>query len=203
MHITREPKVGILAVQGDYSEHRRALADLDIEPRLVKHAEELEGLAGLILPGGESTTMLKFLFGESLMEPIRRFHENGGALFGTCAGAILLAKETSSPKQESLGLLDISIERNGYGRQLESHIAREACPTLGETPVEMVFIRAPVVQRVGPDVEVLAYHNQDPVFVRQGRLVATTFHPELSNDSRVHSFFVHHVMRSVNAFSRL
>ncbi|HEX9724319.1 MAG TPA: pyridoxal 5'-phosphate synthase glutaminase subunit PdxT [Vicinamibacteria bacterium] len=199
----RDLTVGILALQGDYSEHRRALAGLDIDPRLVKHADDLEGLAGLILPGGESTTMLKFMLGESLMEPIRRFHENGGALFGTCAGAILLAKETSSPKQESLGLLDLSVERNGYGRQLESHIAHESCPALGETPVEMVFIRAPVVRRVGPDVEVLAYHHQDPVFVRQGRLVATTFHPELSNDSRVHSFFVHHVMRSENAFSRL
>ena len=198
-----EPKVGILAVQGDYSEHRRVLDGLEIEPRLVKHASGLEGLAGLILPGGESTTMLKFVVGESLMEPIRQFHEEGGALFGTCAGAILLAKETSSPKQESLGLMDISIERNGYGRQLESHIAREISPALGEPPVEMVFIRAPVVHRVGPGVEVLAYHGQDPVFVRQGRIMATTFHPELSRDSRVHSFFVDQVLRSESAFSRL
>ncbi len=198
-----EPKVGILAVQGDYSEHRRVLNGLEIEPRLVKHASELEGLAGLILPGGESTTMLKFVVGESLMEPIRQFHEDGGALFGTCAGAILLAKEASSPKQESLGLMDISIERNGYGRQLESRIAHEACPALGEPLVEMVFIRAPVVHRVGPGVEVLAYHRQDPVFVRQGRIMATTFHPELSTGSRVHSFFVHQVMRSESAFSRL
>ncbi len=198
-----EPKVGILAVQGDYAEHRHVLDELEIETRLVKHAGELEGLAGLILPGGESTTMLKFVVGESLMEPIRQFHEKGGALFGTCAGAILLARETSSPKQESLGLMDISIERNGYGRQLESHIAREACPALGEPPVEMVFIRAPVVHRVGPGVEVLAYHRQDPVLVRQGRIMATTFHPELSTDPRVHSFFVHQVMRSESAFSRL
>ena len=203
MNIKREPKVGILAVQGDYSEHWRVLAGLEIEPRLVKHASELEGLAGLILPGGESTTMLKFVVGESLMEPIRQFHEDGGALFGTCAGAILLAREASSPKQESLGLMDISIERNGYGRQLESHIAREVCPALGEPPVEMVFIRAPVVHRVGPGVEVLAYHDQDPVFVRQGRIMATTFHPELSAESRVHSFFVQQVMRSESAFSRL
>jgi len=199
----RQPIIGILAVQGDYAEHRRVLDELEIEPRLVKHAGELEGLAGLILPGGESTTMLKFVVGESLMEPLRQFHEEGGALFGTCAGAILLAKETRSPKQESLGLMDISIERNGYGRQLESHIAREACPALGEPPVEMVFIRAPVVHRVGPGVEVLAYHRQDPVLVRQGRIMASTFHPELSTDPRVHSFFVQQVMRSESAFSRL
>lgn len=196
-------RVGILAVQGDYSEHRRALEGLDIEPRLVKHPDQLDGLSGLILPGGESTTMLKFMLGESLMEPIRELHRTGGALFGTCAGAILLAKETSAPKQESLGLLDISVERNGYGRQLESHIAREICPALGEPPLEMVFIRAPVIHRVGPDVEVLAFHRQDPVLVRQGRLMATTFHPELTTDARLHSFFVHQVMRSESAFSRL
>ena len=201
--VRHEPKIGILAVQGDYAAHRRVLDDLGIDSRLVRHAGELGGLSGLILPGGESSTMLKFLLGESLMQPIREFYEQGGALFGTCAGAILLAEETSSPKQESLGLLDVSIERNAYGRQLESHVARESCPALGAPSVEMVFIRAPVVRRVGPAVEVLAYHRHDPVFLRQGRLMATTFHPELSRDDRVHSFFVRQVMRFESAISRM
>ena len=199
----REPIVGILAVQGDYSEHRLALHGLGVEPRLVRHASELAGLAGLILPGGESTTMLKFMVGESLMEPIQSFYQKGGALYGTCAGAILLAKEATSPRQRSLGLLDISIKRNGYGRQRESHIAQEPCRSLGPPPLEMVFIRAPVVHRVGPEVEVLAYHRQDPAFLRQGRILATTFHPELSSDHRIHSFFVHRVMRSESVFSRM
>lgn len=199
----REPTVGILALQGDYSEHRRVLESLDVEPRLVKHTADLEDLGGLILPGGESTTMLKFLLGESLMEPIRQFYEQGGTLFGTCAGAILLAKETRSPEQESLGLMDITVERNAYGRQLESHVAREDCPTLGDPALEMVFIRAPIIHRVGPGVEVLATHREDPVFVRQGRLLATTFHPELSNDSRVHAFFVRRVLESESALSHL
>ena len=199
----REPMVGILALQGDYAEHRRVLESLDVESRWVKHAADLEGLAGLILPGGESTTMLKFLLGESLLEPIQQFYEQGGALFGTCAGAILLAKETRSPQQESLGLMDITVERNAYGRQLESHVARDDCPALGGPPLEMVFIRAPIIHRVGPGVEVLATHRQDPVLVRQGRLLATTFHPELSKDCRVHSFFVHRVLQSESAFTTL
>ena len=198
-----DPEVGILALQGDYAEHQRALKRLGIEPLLVRHAGELEGLSGLILPGGESTTMLKFMLGESLMEPIQRFHRGGGALFGTCAGAILLAKEATSPTQESLGLLDISVERNGYGRQLESHVAQESCPALGEPPLEMVFIRAPIIRRVAPEVDILAHHRQSPVFVRQGRVMATTFHPELTTDTRLHSFFVQQVMRSESAFSHL
>ena len=204
--VTREPKIGILAVQGDYAEHRRVLEALGIESRLVRRAGELENLSGLILPGGESTTMLRFLMGESLMRPIQQFHEEGGALFGTCAGAILLAHEATSAtssQQESLGLLGVSIERNAYGRQLESHIARESCPALGEPSVEMVFIRAPVVRRVGPEVEILAHHGRDPVFMRQGRILATTFHPELSRDHRVHSFFVHRVVQSESVFSRM
>jgi len=202
--VNEDPRrVGILAVQGDYSEHRRVLDGLGVDSRLVRHGQELGGLAGLILPGGESTTMLKFMVGESLLSPIEEFYRRGGALYGTCAGAILLAREALSPKQLSLGLLDVSIERNAYGRQLESHIAHEPCPALGAPPLEMVFIRAPVIVEVGRGVEVLAYHRRDPVFMRQGRILATTFHPELTSDPRVHAFFVQQVMRFESALSRL
>ena len=188
--------IGILAIQGDYAEHKEALGRLGITTRLVKHAEELDGLRGLILPGGESTTMIKFMIGESLLEPVQHFFEQGGALYGTCAGAILLAKHVTSPCQPSLELLDISIERNGYGRQVQSHVSYEPCPALGEEPLEMVFIRAPIIHDAGTGVEILARHRATPVFVRQGRLMATTFHPELSTDYRVHRYFVERVVAS-------
>jgi 5'-phosphate synthase pdxT subunit len=188
--------IGILAIQGDYAEHEEALGRLGVTTRLVKHAEALDGLHGLILPGGESTTIIKFMIGESLLEPVQHFFERGGALYGTCAGAILLAKHVTSPSQPSLELLDISIERNGYGRQIQSHVSYEPCPALGEEPLEMVFIRAPIIHEVGVDVEILARHRRAPVFVRQGKLMATTFHPELSADHRVHRYFVDQVVAS-------
>ena len=183
-------KIGILALQGDFEEHQEMLERMGVASRLVKYAVELEDLSGLILPGGESTTMLKFMEGESLVEPVKDFYRNGGALYGTCAGAVLLARSVTSPAQSSLALLDVSIERNGYGRQLQSHVSWAPCPTLGETPLEMVFIRAPVIREVGKGVDVLASHHEDPVFIRQGRIMATTFHPELSTDDRVHRFFI-------------
>lgn len=183
-------EIGVLAVQGDYAEHRDVLTRLGVSSRLVKHPGDLDGLAGLILPGGESTTMLKFMVGESLVEAVKRFHQEGGALYGTCAGAILLAERVTSPAQPSLELLDISIERNGYGRQLQSHISHEPCPVLGNDPLEMVFIRAPIIRDVGEQVEILARHDDEPVFVRQGRIMATTFHPELCPDDRVHRYFI-------------
>ena len=198
-----EPIIGILALQGDFAEHRAVLDRLGVESRLVRHASELATLAGLILPGGESTTMLKLLMEESLMEPVMAFHEGGGALYGTCAGAILLAKHVTAPSQTTLSLLDVSIERNGYGRQAQSHIARESCPTLGPAPVEMVFIRAPIIRTVGKGVEVLARHRGDPVFVRQGRIMATTFHPELSGDDRIHSLFANDVLEPKTAAGKI
>ncbi|MFQ5789547.1 MAG: pyridoxal 5'-phosphate synthase glutaminase subunit PdxT [Acidobacteriota bacterium] len=187
-------KIGVLALQGDYEEHRRMLGGIGVSARLVKRAEDLPGLAGLILPGGESTTMLKFILEESLVEPLKRFYQKGGVLYGTCAGAILLARKVSSPEQPSLELLDVSIERNGYGRQTESHVSSEPCPALGCEPMEMVFIRAPVIRAVGKGVEVLAHHQGTPVFVQQGRILATTFHPELASDSRIHQYFVSRVV---------
>jgi 5'-phosphate synthase pdxT subunit len=187
-------EIGVLALQGDYREHDQRLRRLGVPTRLVRRAKELEGLAGLILPGGESTTMLKLMIEESLLEPIQAFARRGGALYGTCAGAILLADRVTSPEQPSLHLLNIDIERNAYGRQVESHVGREPCPELGESPLEMVFIRAPIIRKVGENVKVLAHHHGDPVFVRQGSIMATTFHPELAADDRVHRYFLRHLV---------
>lgn len=186
-------ELGVLALQGDYVEHQRMLERLGRSSRQIRKASELEGLRALILPGGESTTMVKFMEEEELMEPLRDFYVSGGALYGTCAGTILLARAVSAPSQASLGLMDIDVERNGYGRQIDSHESPGACPELGDEPLPMVFIRAPLISRTGPEVRVLAKHRDQPVLVRQGRLLASTFHPELSNDLRVHRYFLDQV----------
>ena len=178
-------KIGVLALQGDFDAHRRRLEELGAEVVLVKKPEQLEEIDGLIIPGGESGTFLKLL-GESGFEKLKEFVHTKPT-FGTCAGAILLATEVDNPKQVGLGALDIGIRRNAYGRQLESSI-REG--RLGEAPIEMVFIRAPKIERVGPGVEVIATEGKDPVAVRQGKAMAATFHPELSEDSRVHRAFL-------------
>lgn len=186
--------VGVLALQGDYAEHQRMLERIGCHTRQVRKAEELEGLRALVLPGGESTTMLKFIEEEGLMEPLRKLYARRAALYGTCAGAILLAKEVTSPRQASLGLMDLTVERNGYGRQVDSHQAEEPCPALGSSPLPMTFIRAPIIRRTGPGVTVLARHRGEPVLVREGRLLVSTFHPELSDDERVHRYFLERVI---------
>ncbi len=185
--------VGVLALQGDFAEHQEALRRLGVPSRQVKYARDLEGLNGLILPGGESTTMLKLLTEENLLEPIKDLVSRGGALYGTCAGAILMAHRVVGPEQPSLGLLSMCIRRNAYGSQVDSHVDFEPCRALGEAPLEMVFIRAPIIEKVEPEVQVLARHRGNPVFVREGKLLATTFHPELTADSRVHRYFVDEV----------
>jgi 5'-phosphate synthase pdxT subunit len=183
-------RVGVLALQGDYALHQKMLERIGCRALQVRKAAELEGLEALVIPGGESTTMLKFIQEEGLLEPLRKLHADGAALYGTCAGAILMAKEVTSPRQVSLGLMDIEVERNAYGRQVDSHMAEEPCPELGSEPLPMVFIRAPIIRRVGPSVRVLARHRGEPVLVREGRLLASTFHPELSEDERVHRYFL-------------
>jgi len=185
--------VGVLALQGDYERHQRMLERIGRRSRQVRKAEELEGLEALVIPGGESTTMLKFIEEEQLLEPLRKLHAEGAALYGTCAGVILLANEVTSPRQSSLGLLDVTVERNAYGRQVDSHVAEEPCPELGPEPLPMVFIRAPVIRRTGSGVSVLARHRGEPVLVREGRILASTFHPELSEDERVHRYFLEQV----------
>jgi pyridoxal 5'-phosphate synthase pdxT subunit len=182
-------KIGILAVQGDFAAHAAMLRGLGAEAVEVRTAADLEGCDGLILPGGESTTQLQFLREEGLYEAIQKFVGDGGGVFGTCAGAILLAREVLNPAQGSLELLDMTVLRNGYGRQLASDIFFGESK-LTDEPMEMVFIRAPIIERVGKGVEVLAEYGGKPALVQQGRVLAATFHPELTGDSTVHQHFL-------------
>jgi pyridoxal 5'-phosphate synthase pdxT subunit len=178
-------KVGVLALQGDFDAHRRRLEELGAEVVLVKKPEQLNEIDGLVIPGGESSTFLKLL-GEAGFDELQQFVRLKPT-FGTCAGAILLAREVENPKQHGLGALDIGIRRNAYGRQIDSSI-REG--VFAGAPTEMVFIRAPKIERVGKGVEVIATEGNDPVAVRQGKVMAATFHPELSDDARVHRAFL-------------
>ena len=180
--------IGVLALQGAYDAHVKTLTALGATPRLVRVPQELDGLDGLIMPGGESTTMLKFLDRNGFFEVLQAFVKSTPT-FGTCAGAILLATLVESPAQRSLAALDITVERNAYGRQIDSTILTAATALAGP-PLEMVFIRAPRIDRTGPAVEILAYRDQHPVLIRQGHLMAATFHPELSHDTRVHQLFL-------------
>jgi 5'-phosphate synthase pdxT subunit len=182
-------KIGILAIQGDYEAHAEMLDRLGVEHTFVRTPGDLEGLNGIILPGGESSTHIKVMTEEGLYDALKQFAANGGAFFGTCAGAILLAREVHNPAQQSLGLLDISVQRNGYGRQLASDVHR-AATTLRTEPLEMVFIRAPIIESVGKRIEVLAEDAGHPVLVRQGRILAATFHPELTDETTVHEHFL-------------
>jgi len=178
-------KIGVLALQGDFDAHRKRLEELGAEVVLVKKPEQLDEIAGLVIPGGESGTFIKLL-GEAGFEKLKQF-VHVKPTFGTCAGAILLANEVENPKQSGLGALDIRIRRNAYGRQIDSSIRQGR---LGKESIEMVFIRAPKIERVGPAVEVIATEGNDPVAVRQGKVMAATFHPELSDDTRVHESFL-------------
>jgi 5'-phosphate synthase pdxT subunit len=188
-------RVGVLALQGDYAAHAAALAGVGAEAVEVRKAEQLGGLDGLILPGGESTTVLRFLDRHRLFDHLAEFCGRK-PVFGTCAGAILLAREVRNPAQRSLGLLDAVVERNAYGRQIDSAILT-AQTELPGGPLEMVFIRAPRMIEVGPGVEVLARREGFPVLVRQGKVMAATFHPELADDRRVHRLFVETALASL------
>jgi 5'-phosphate synthase pdxT subunit len=186
------PRIGVLAIQGDYAAHAEALAEAGAIPVDIRKPDQLIGLDGLILPGGESTTILRFLGKHQFFEALQEYC-GGHPVFGTCAGAILLARQVLNPPQRSLGLLDAILERNAYGRQIDSAILT-AQTTLAGGPLEMVFIRAPRIVEIGADVEVLARRDEFPVLVRQGTLMAATFHPELSKDRRVHRLFVETVI---------
>jgi len=186
---TAPVKIGILAVQGDYEAHARMLERLDADYVLVRTPEDAAQVDAMILPGGESTTMLKFLKEEGLEASLRALDARGASFFGTCAGAILLAREVRAPAQDSLGFADLTITRNAYGRQLASEV-RSAPSKLKAEPLEMVFIRAPWIDEVGPGVEVLACEGGRPVLVRDGRILIATFHPELTSDTTVHEYFL-------------
>jgi 5'-phosphate synthase pdxT subunit len=182
-------KIGILAVQGDFAAHAAMLQGMDVETAEVRTVKDLEGCDGLILPGGESTTQLQFMQEEGLFDSVKKFASDGGAIFGTCAGAILLATHVKHPEQASLGLLNMTVLRNGYGRQIASDVV-SGTSKLKHQPLEMVFIRAPVIESIGPGVEVLAEFAGRPALVQKGRIMAAAFHPELSGDTTVHRHFV-------------
>jgi len=182
-------KIGIVAIQGDFAAHAAMLQELGAETVEVRTVQDLEGCDGIVLPGGESTTQLQFLKEEGLFDAIRKFSKQGGAIFGTCAGAILLAAKVNNPPQESLGLLDMTVLRNGYGRQLASDVFFGES-TLKQEPLEMVFIRGPIIEDIGKGIEVLARHEGKPALVEKGNILAATFHPELTDDTTVHEHFL-------------
>ena len=195
------PQIGVLAIQGDYERHAAALIESGAQPSLIKSPQALASLDGLILPGGESTTMLKFLnrgdAGSQFFDVLKEFAQEK-PVFGTCAGAILLARDVRNPPQPSLGALDIAVERNAYGAQRDSAILT-LDTTLPGGPLETVFIRAPRIVSAGPEVEILVEREGFPVLVRQGQTMAATFHPELSADRRVHKLFVELVLAASHA----
>lgn len=186
--------IGVLALQGAFSEHLDVLAKLNIETRKVKKPEHLEGLAGLIIPGGESTTLGRLMTKYELFDPIKDLVQRGRlALFGTCAGMIIAASEVVGYDQPRLGVIDIAVRRNAYGRQIDSFEADLEVPAIGGSPVRAVFIRAPYIEMVGPGVEVLAEHDGHPVMARTERVLVASFHPELTTDYRVHEYFVQQI----------
>jgi len=189
---TKKP-LGILAIQGDFELHGKMLDRIGVPWKLVKHVADLHEVAGLILPGGESTTMLNVFADEGMDTAIRDFAAAGKPIFGTCAGTILLAKEVLNPPQARLGLMDIAVERNAYGRQIDSSVREGDCPELADHPVEMVFIRAPIIRRVGQGVRVLGRAGGLPVLVEQDNMLAATFHPELTEDETIHRYFLRKV----------
>ena len=190
-------RIGVLALQDDFALHARALEKCGVEAVEVRKPVELDEVDGLIMPGGESTTLLKLIDAWDFVPALEKFNSAGKPIFGTCAGLILLAREVESPKQLSLGLIDVTVVRNAYGRQRESFEA-SGTAKLGPDPsqLEMVFIRAPRIKRVGPGVQVLAEHGGEPVMARQDRVLVATFHPELTDSTKVHRYFCDLVERS-------
>ena len=187
-------RVGVLALQGDFAAHGAAIERAGAVPVYVRDRAQFGEIDGLIIPGGESTTMLKLLHIDGLYDSLAEFGDRK-PVFGTCAGAILMARDVSNPAQESLGLMDIAVERNAYGRQLDSRVVEiepsaEFGRQVGEGTLEAVFIRAPIIREVRDRVKVLAEYDGDPVLIEQGRHLAATFHPELTTDGRVHRLFL-------------
>ena len=188
-------RIGVLGLQGDFREHVETLRMMGVETLVVKLPEDLELIDGLIIPGGESTTMGRIMVEVGLKEPLREKIEEGMPVFGTCAGMILLSKRVEGYEQPLLEVLDVEIERNAYGRQVESFEVDIEIPELGDRPFRAIFIRAPKIKKLGEGVEVLAEYDGDPVLVRQGNILASSFHPELTQDTRVHEYFMRMVGR--------
>jgi pyridoxal 5'-phosphate synthase pdxT subunit len=189
--VAEAPTIGVLALQGAFVEHAAMLRGLGVAVREVRLPAQLPGLAGLVIPGGESTTIGKLLVAYQLLEPLRALIAAGLPVFGTCAGLILLAKDVGGLEQPLLAAMDVRVRRNAFGRQLQSGEADLLLPPLGERPLRAVFIRAPVIEAVGPGVEVLARLDDGRIVAaRQGRLLVTAFHPELTGDDRLHRYFL-------------
>ncbi len=189
-------RVGVLALQGDFARHAAALAACGAEAVEVRKPAELSDLDGLVIPGGESTTLLKLMDEWGFVPALEKFHAEGRPIFGTCAGLIVLAREVVSPRQFSLGFIDVTVERNAYGRQRESFEATGSATLEGRPrPLEMIFIRAPRIRRIGPGVETLAEQGGEPVMARDGTVLVATFHPELTDDTTVHRYFCELVRR--------
>lgn len=187
------PRVGILALQGDFAAHGRVLDTLQVPWQLVKKPDELTQVQGLIIPGGESSTLLKLLASSAMRPALETFHEQERPIFGTCAGLILLSRKTIQPQQDSLGFIDIVAARNAYGRQIDSFVGSGTplnSVALGEAPLEMVFIRAPKIVKLGPAVTPLATCRDEVVMARQDSVLVAAFHPELTDDHRVHQYFL-------------
>ncbi len=186
--------IGVLALQGDFREHRQVLERLGAVVPEVRLQKDLEGLDGLIIPGGESTTIVRLMRTSDLLEPLRKLAADGFPIWGTCAGMILLAKRLDDTGMPALEAMDIAVRRNAFGRQVDSFEADLPVPVLGDPPFHAVFIRAPIIEDIGPRVEVLArLPDGTPVAARQGRLLATAFHPELTRDDRFHRFFLQRI----------
>ena len=186
--------VGVLALQGAFLEHQNLLAKCGADSRQIRKANELEGIDALIIPGGESTTIVKLLNSFALMAPIRNLSRQGLPIFGTCAGMILLAKKLVDSEQETLSLMDIEVERNAYGRQIDSFESNLSIPALGPDPFRGVFIRAPYITKVGNGVNILAYQEEQIICASQGSLLVAAFHPELTNDLRMHRYFLEQIV---------
>ena len=193
-------RIGVLALQGDFAMHAKALQKCGADVVEVRKPEQLEDIDGLIMPGGESTTLLKLMDAWGFVPALEKFHAGGKPIFGTCAGLILAARDVANPAQFSLGLIDVGVERNAYGRQRESFETAGTAVLDGRpVPIEMVFIRAPRIRRVGPGVETLARHGDEPVMARQGSVLVATFHPELTDDPTVHEYFCRMVKEAKRA----
>jgi len=183
--------IGVLGLQGDFDAHRKMVEKIGAECRIVRHPEDLKAIDGLIIPGGESTTITRLLLRSKLATALRRFHRSGKPIFGTCAGMILLAKRiVNHPDQFRFGFIDIAIERNAYGRQIDSFEEDVRIPSLGSQPFHAVFIRAPKISQIGRNVETLAKNGAGHVLVRQGNVLVCSFHPELTDDTRIHEYFL-------------
>jgi 5'-phosphate synthase pdxT subunit len=196
-------KIGVLALQGDFALHVKALEGCGVETVEVRKPEQLSDLDGLVIPGGESTTLLKLMDEWQFFPALEKFHAAGRPMFGTCAGLILLARGVDNPRQSSLGLIDVDVERNAYGRQRESFETRGTAVLDGApATIDMMFIRAPRIRRVGEGVEVLARQNGDPVMARQGTVLVATFHPEVVGEPAVHRYFCDMVRRAADNGAR-